>query len=333
MQRSHEYWNMRNVEQLESYNNTDFYMNSEKVAVIGAGHIGRLLARHLVERGYEVIIFNRPNSSNEELIRSEVGIIKDEAERNKVWGSVALTFDLADVTDCAVINYVAGAPRGKDEERSALFHKNAVIAKNYILELARQNPDAIIVNAANPLDLLTRSMHEAVCEAGFDNLVIGMGSSLDTKRLHDIIREVSNAPNAAVENAYMLGEHGPSMVAVLSHATINGKPLYKVFTEEEIQDITSRTRDRGRQIIIETEHSDVAGPAERLFEMTEVMLHNKEAYIPCCLPQQDGVFKGHMGYFKDGNVKRFKIQMTEKEEQAVDESCARLQQEWEDFNR
>ncbi|MCH2037121.1 MAG: NAD(P)-binding domain-containing protein [Rickettsiales bacterium] len=308
-------------------------MNSEKVAVIGAGHIGRLLTRHLVERGYNVIIFNRPNSSNENLIRHEIGALKEQADRNKVWGSVTLTFDLQEVVGCAVINYVAGAPRGKNEERSALFHKNADIAKSYVLTLAKQNPNAIIVNAANPLDLLTRSMHESVIEAGLGNMVLGMGSSLDTKRLHDIIREAANAPNAAVENAYMLGEHGPSMVAVLSQATINGRPLYEVFSEEEIQDITARTRDRGRQIIIETEHSDVAGPAERLLEITEVMLHGKDAFIPCCLPQNDGVFKGHMGYFCQGKVKRFKIEMTDKEEQAVDESCARLQQEWDAFNQ
>ena len=253
---------------------------NNKIAVIGAGHIGRLLTRYLVAGGYEVTLFNRAGSKNEETIIKDIDKLKSESLDNPSWGKVNLTFDLQEVKGNRIINYVAGAPRGKDEERSALFHKNAKIVDNYITILAKNNPDAMIVNAANPLDLLTRSMYEAINNQGFNNPVIGMGSSLDTKRLHEVIKETSNHRDAVIENAYMLGEHGPTMVAVLSEAKIDGKPFNEVFTAEEIEDITFRTRDRGRQIIIETEHSDVKGPADRLYEITEVVTKEKESYIP-----------------------------------------------------
>lgn len=302
---------------------------NKNIAVIGAGHIGRLLAKNLVETGYNVTLFNRPNSSNESLIRKEVEAIQQRINSNKVLGSLQLTFSLKDVVENSIVHYVAGAPRNKNEERSALFHKNAAIAKSYILDIADSNPDALIVNAANPLDLLTRYMYSILRENGHEHTIMGMGSSLDTNRLHAIIRQTCDAPKAVINHAYMLGEHGPSMVAVLSQAKINGKRFMDVFSEDEIHEITAKTRDRGRQIIIETEHSDVKGPADRLYEITDTYIYQKEAYIPCCLLSDDsGVFKGQMAYFKDGTMRRVKIHMTEEEEAAVQKSCDHLKQEW-----
>jgi len=306
---------------------------NKNIAVIGAGHIGRLLTRHLVETGYNVTLFNRAGSRNEATIREDINSLIERVNHNKVLGTVKLTFSLDDIKNNQIIHYVAGAPRKKDDERSALFLKNADIAKTYIIDLARNNPDAMIINAANPLDLLTRYMFETLRANNLDNTIIGMGSSLDTKRLHEIIRQTCDAPRAVIEHAYMLGEHGPSMVAVLSRATINGKKFMDLFSKSEIEDITAKTRDRGRQIIIETEHSDVKGPADRLYEITDVITNNKEAMIPCCLCQEDNVFKGQMGFFKNGTVKRVKIEMTEEEERAVYASSDQLRKEWDSYNR
>ena len=49
--------------------------------------------------------------------------------------------------------------------------------------------------------------------------------------------------------------------------------------------------------------------------------------------QEDGVFKGHMGYFSNGSVRRIKIKMNKAEEEAVAKSCDSLDNEWKEFQK
>jgi malate dehydrogenase len=306
-----------------------------EIAIIGAGHIGRLLAQRLVlEDGLSVLLFNRPGSSSETLIRTDVARINDEAieKGTKAW--VKLTFDMGDIKDCRIIHYVAGAPRKAGEERSALMRKNADIVSAFLPALARNNPHATFINAANPLDLLTRHIYEVIHQQGGHQQVIGMGSSLDTKRLYEIADQVLRdmaSTSHHIDGAYVIGEHGPSMTPIFSHATINGKAFNTILTSEQRAYITERTRNRGAEIIRETEHSDVAGPACRLREITNVLLTGERKNIPCALHLDSGVFMGVMGHFYEGRVRPILMDISEEEQQGVDKSLAKLEEEWAEF--
>lgn len=302
-------------------------MVSKKVAVVGGGQIGQLLSRQLVMDNIDITLFNRPSASAEQ-IRVNVDKINTLAIDAGKTARVNFVTDLEQVADNDIINYVAGAPRKAGEERSDLYNKNANIVESFLPALVRNNPDAYFVNAANPLDLLTRKMYQVVESMNASNHVIGMGSSLDTKRLHDVIRQELDDANAVIDNAYMLGEHGPSMTLIFSNATVNGKQMQEIFSEDQIAHIAKRTKNRGAEIIRETEHSDVAGPAARLREVSHVLLKGEEAHIPCCLRLINGVFMGQMGKFSNRQVTPFRINMSSAEEVLVNQSMDMLQQQW-----
>ncbi|MEM7617218.1 MAG: 2-dehydropantoate 2-reductase N-terminal domain-containing protein [Pseudomonadota bacterium] len=307
-------------------------MIKKDVAVIGAGNIGRLLTYKLVMAGYNVTLFNRPGSSSQANIEEKINNFQKEIIANENWGKLTLTFDLSDIKNNQIINYVAGAPRNCNESRNDLFHKNAKIVDNFLPTIAVNNPDGIIINAANPLDLLTRKIHETLRNNKCNNVIFGMGSSLDTTRLHDVIKHIANKPFAVIENAFMIGEHGPTMVAVLSSAKLDGKSFEEIFCQDALENIVNRTRDRGRQIILETEHSDIIGPAERLFEMNEIITNGQEAYLPCCLENEDGIFMGQMACFSNGKVTATKILMNDSEQQQINYSANQLKTTWQELN-
>jgi malate dehydrogenase len=308
-----------------------------QIAIIGAGHIGRLLAKRLVlEDGLPVILFNRAGSSSEAAIREEVEAVNAQARTHGTDAWITLSFNLADIKQCRVIHYVAGAARQAGEERSALMTKNAHIVDQFIPPILAANPNAMIINAANPLDMLTRYIYECTRKHGAENRVIGMGSSLDTRRFLEITEQYLSAmgndfADTMVEGAYVIGEHGPTMTPIFSKATIQGKPFTEIFNEKQIAEITERTRNRGAEIIQETEHSDVAGPAGRLRDMTLVVTRGEEHLIPCCLRLESGVFMGVMGNFYKGKVKPVLLDISPKELQGVHKSLEKLAAEWEGF--
>lgn len=306
---------------------------TRKVAIIGAGNIGTMLAGKLAAGGYRVTLFNRAgNAEKQQKLQEKVDVINNAG----LLGEVKLTFDLASVKDNQLIHFVAGAPRGKDQTRHDLLDMNVAIAEEYTKIFAPNNPKAIIINAANPLDLLTRAMHEVVQEIGCGNVVIGMGSSLDSRRLHEIteeyVRKEMNQENVHISGAYVLCEHGPTMVPILSNARIDGRPFEDVLSKEQINHIIDRTRNRGKEIIEETQHSDVKGPAARLKEMTEVLFQNDhDIAIPFCGRQSNGVFMGNMGLFRNGAVTPCKLPLSPEEKSAVLTSNENLRKEWEAY--
>jgi L-lactate dehydrogenase len=130
--------------------------------------------------------------------------------------------EYSDITDRDTVVITAGlAQRPNGQSRLSLLDANADIMAGIIAQVAPQNP-AFIVVISNPVDVLT---HLAWRLSGLPReRVFGTGTALDTARLHVTLAEALHVSPQHIE-AYILGEHGDSSFAALSHATIGGIPL------------------------------------------------------------------------------------------------------------
>src|SRR5437763_12411723 len=101
---------------------------------------------------------------------------------------------------------------------------------------------------ANPADVLT---YQAAIHGAFpSDRVIGTGTLLDSTRLRSLLADRLDVDPRQVF-AYMLGEHGDSMAAVLSGATVAGVPLatFPGFSEQLGEDVVNSARFGGAEVI------------------------------------------------------------------------------------
>ncbi|CAI9759448.1 unnamed protein product [Fraxinus pennsylvanica] len=145
-----------------------------------------------------------------------------------------LTQDLAD--ELALIDTKPEKLRGEmlDLQHAAAFLPRTKIQaslENIVPPLAKYSPDCIILVVSNPVDVLTYVEWKL---SGFPvNRVIGSGTNLDTSRFRFLIANHLDV-NAQDVQAFIVGEHGDSSVALWSSVSIGGVPVLSFLKRQKI---------------------------------------------------------------------------------------------------
>jgi L-lactate dehydrogenase len=152
------------------------------------------------------------------------------------------------IADADVVCITAGSRRKPDESRLDLINRNVSIFKGILDDLRGANlkKDAIIFVVSNPVDVLTRLAIEYL--NWNPTKVIGLGTMLDTTRFCSLIAQAKNLPPTQVR-ALMLGEHGDTMTAIWSSATVAGVPLGTILTPNEQNQLAKRAAGSGAEVI------------------------------------------------------------------------------------
>jgi L-lactate dehydrogenase len=130
--------------------------------------------------------------------------------------------DLSDLSGAAVVILAAGVGQKPGESRLALLGRNAEVFRSIIATVVRVAPEAILLVATNPVDVMT---HVATGLSGWSpSRVIGSGTILDTARFRSLLgRHLGIAPQSV--HAYVLGEHGDSEVLAWSAVRAGSVPI------------------------------------------------------------------------------------------------------------
>lgn len=190
----------------------------------------------------------------------------------------AADYSVVDGSDCVVIT--AGLRRKPDESRLELINRNVGLFRSILdsLKSVKLNPGATFVVVSNPVDILTH----LAAKSGIlpESQVLGLGTVLDTARFRSLLADAFDV-NALDVKALILGEHGDSMVPILSCATLGGVPLLSApgVTAEKISDVFEFTRKSGAEVI------RLKGGAGRavgvsIKEVVEAIALNSEAVLP-----------------------------------------------------
>ncbi len=186
-------------------------------------------------------------------------------------------YSIVDGSDCVVIT--AGLRRKPDETRLELVNRNVGLFKGILdsLKGCKLNEGATLVVVSNPVDILTH----LAATAGIvpSSQVLGLGTVLDTCRFRSLLADHFNV-NATDVKALILGEHGDSMVPILSSATIGGVPMSSIPKfQAEIQGVFEFTRKSGAEVI------RLKGGAGRavgvsIKEVVEAVALDRDAVLP-----------------------------------------------------
>jgi L-lactate dehydrogenase len=145
-----------------------------------------------------------------------------------------------DLAGAGLVVLACGVNQRPDETRLQLLERNARVFESVTPQVVRTAPEAVLLVASNPVDLITRVVSKL---AGIPpRRVIGSGTILDTARFRALLGDhLGVAPHSV--HAYVLGEHGDSEVPVWSSAKMGGIPLLQ-FAGQMGRPVTEEVKGR-----------------------------------------------------------------------------------------
>src|SRR5262249_20275664 len=187
-----------------------------KVGIVGSGFVGATTGYALVMSGV-----------GRELVLVDKNAARAEAEADDIRHAVPFAHPLEvravgydGLEGCRVVVLAAGVGQKPGETRLHLLQRNAGVFAEVVPQVLARAPEAVLVVATNPVDVMTHlaACHAASCGASADR-VVGSGTTLDTARFRSLIGARCGVDPHHV-HAYVVGEHGDSEVLTWSLATV-----------------------------------------------------------------------------------------------------------------
>lgn len=258
-----------------------------KIGIVGTGAVGATAAFSLVMKGIgrRLVLVD----ANPDRARSEADDILHAVPFASPLEVAA--GDYADLAGSRVVIVAAGVGQRPGETRLQLLARNAAVFRQVIPAVLDASPEAVLVIATNPVDVMTHVAATLAKEFGVDShRVIGSGTMLDTARFRSLLGRAVGIDSRHV-HAYVVGEHGDSEVLAWSTARVGGVGIDEftaqrgiAFGEAERARIDEGVRNAAYRII-EGKGATYYGVASALAAMTSVILHDRRALMTVCTPQ------------------------------------------------
>lgn len=245
------------------------------MAIVGVGHVGATAAYALMLRALfrEIVLIDNDPA----LATAEAADLSDAnalARPSAVWAGT-----YADAASAGVAVITAGAATHGGQSRLSVGAASATIVGGCVDSLMAAGFAGVILVASNPVDLMTLVAQRRSGLAR--GRVIGTGTLLDSSRLRQALAARLGVAPASVD-AWVLGEHGDSEVAVFSTARIGGVPLGEFSAEAAAIDQTAmaeqvRTAAYG---IVAGKGYTAYGVATAIVRICEAVMRDEKVVLP-----------------------------------------------------
>lgn len=257
-----------------------------KTGVVGAGMVGATAAYALVMRGVgrEVVLVDK-------FTKRALAEADDILHAAPFAHPLQITAgDYSALAGCRAVVVAAGVSQKPGETRLELLGRNAAVFHEVIPAILHYAPDAVLIIATNPVDIMTHFAANFAAELGVEpGRVFGSGTTLDTARFRALLgQHLGVDPQYA--HAYVVGEHGDSEVLAWSAVRVGGMTLEDFCALQGIDldqaardDIDHRVR-RAAYRIIEGKGATYYGIGSALARIVEVVLGDERAVLTVCAP-------------------------------------------------
>ncbi|BCS52894.1 L-lactate dehydrogenase [Geobacter sp. SVR] len=189
-----------------------------KAGIVGCGFVGSSAAYAMALQGVasEMVLIDL----NTELARAQA---EDILHATPFSYPVRLNAgEYRDLAGAALVILACGVAQKPGESRLQLLERNALIFRQVVPQVLSHAPDALLLVATNPVDIITEMVTKI---SGLPPArVFGSGTILDTARFRTLLGDFFGISPHSV-HAHVIGEHGDSEVLVWSSAQIGGVRL------------------------------------------------------------------------------------------------------------
>ena len=247
-----------------------------KIVVIGAGNVGEAIGYTLMLRRQAsdiVLVDLNEKRAKGSALDIAHGTAFSRQSRIRMGG-------YEECADAEAIIITAGVARKPGQTRLDLAKINVGIIRSITENIMRYADNPLIVVVSNPVDISTYIVQQT---SGLPaNRVIGTGTSLDTARFRYLLSEACKVDVCDI-NAYVLGEHGDSQVAIWSSAAVGGEPILDFINRNNIvldQDtIAQKAKDSGAKVI-SLKGATFYGIAMTTSRIVEALLTDENSVLP-----------------------------------------------------
>lgn len=257
-----------------------------KIGIVGTGMVGSTAAYALVMRGVgrEIVMVDK----NEQ---------RAQAEADDIFHAVPFAHslqvragDYPDLAGSRVVILSAGVSMRPGETRLQLLSRNAAIFQEVVPQVLQVAPEAVLVVATNPVDVMTHLAARYAGEQGVPaSRVIGSGTTLDTARFRVLLgRHLEVDPQHI--HGYVIGEHGDSEVLTWSLVTVGGMPLeefgrqHGIRLDESVRQEIDRAVRYAAYHIVEGKGSTYYGVGAALARIVDAILRDQRAILTVSTP-------------------------------------------------
>jgi malate dehydrogenase len=297
-----------------------------KIAFIGAGNVGATCAHLCFLRNLgDIVLYDIIDGLPQ-------GKALDMAESAPVLGidaRVTGTIDIKDIAgaDCCVVT--SGSPRKPGMSRDDLLKINAKVMTDVGAAIKAHAPNAFVIAVTNPLDAMVTQLKRVT---GFPkHRIVGQAGVLDSARYRTFLAMELQVSVESV-SATVLGGHGDDMVPVRSYTTIGGVPVGKLIAAKRLDEIETRTRNGGGEIVNLMKTSSYYAAGSATFKMVESYILDRKEVVPCAAFLEGeygvrGLYAGVPVVIGGGGVERvIEIELTAAEKSAFDSSVAHVKE-------
>lgn len=257
-----------------------------KVGIVGCGFVGSTAAYAMVMNGVgrEIVLIDKDQK-------------RAQAEADDIFHAVPFAHPLkittgsyADLHGSKAVIIAAGVNQKPGESRLDLLKSNSAIFKEIVPEIISYAPDAVLVVATNPVDIMTQLVaNYAAVHGVHSSKVIGSGTMLDTAHFRALLGTYLGVDPHHI-HGYVLGEHGDSEVLSWSLVTVGGMPL-EDFCQLRGLSMDAKKREnidrdvrRAAYAIIEGKGATYYGIGSALSRIIDVILNDQRAILTVCSP-------------------------------------------------
>src|SRR5690606_15459190 len=262
-----------------------------KIGIVGSGNVGATAAFAMVMRGV-----------GRQIVMVDLDRKRAQAEADDILHAVPFAQplqvragDYEDLAGAAVVVITAGARQKPGETRLQLLERNAAVFRDVVPQVLRNAPEAVLVIASNPVDVMTHLAARYARDFGVPrSRVVGTGTTLDTARFRSLLSRYLGVDSHHV-HAYVLGEHGDSEVVAWSEVGIGGIPLEEfciLGTQEITEDVRKQIEDEVRHAaysIIEGKGATYYGIGAAIAQIVNVIVRDQRAILTVCTPMDEVV--------------------------------------------
>ncbi|MCI1821427.1 MAG: L-lactate dehydrogenase [Megasphaera sp.] len=303
-------------------------LQTRKVVIVGAGHVGSHVALALIQSGEadDIVLIDIDKQK-----AAAQALDLDDGISGALCGKYAdvRAGEYEELNDADILVMAFGRSRRPGETRLDMFDDSIKMADEVISHLKHVDFKGIMVSISNPADIICeyirRQMkwesHRCFCT----------GTSLETYRLLRVISHATGYSRRSIQG-FCMGEHGNSSFIVWSRIFINGKCFLDLLKEKKelahicLDDLQVQVKRAG-DIEIDGKGCTEFGIANAAHMIITAIFHDQKLVWPCST-----VLHGEYGQQnvaagipcvigKNGIEEILEIPINEQEQQNFNTSC------------
>ncbi|WP_338200189.1 L-lactate dehydrogenase [Lactobacillus rizhaonensis] len=297
---------------------------SNKIGIIGDGHVGSTVAQQLILTGLvdDLVMID----VNEAKVRADQLDFQDAMANLKHHTTITIN-DYSALKDAdIVISAFGNIELEAGGERFAELNYNRERIGDIAESIKKSGFNGILLAITNPVDAITNMYQELT---GLPRKhVIGTGTLLDTARMKRAVGERMNVDPRSVEG-FNLGEHGNSQFTAWSTVKVLEKPITEVAKAKhlKLEDLNDEIKFGGQTVYKGKQYTNygISAAVTRLVETIQSDAHTE---MPVSNYQEKyGTYLSYPAIVgRDGIIQTVELTLTDEEEKKLQSSAATIKE-------